>query len=517
MTDQLRWDYLSCYGHPTLKTPNIDKLALKSVLFNSAYVQSPVCGPSRASFYTGRTVFSHGSTWNQVPLPIGEYTIGDYLRPNGVKCAVVGKTHMKPDLEGMKRLGIEEKSNIGMLISEPGFDPFERDDGLHPDKIYNKRNIALNYNSYLNEKGYNGKNPWNSWANSVEDENGNILSGWHLKNSNKPARVKEEHSETAYMTDRAIDFIKENKKLSWMLHLSYIKPHWPYIAPSPYHNMYSSNTFLPVHRSNEELENMHPVFKTFSDMEVSKNFSLQKVRETVLSGYMGLVKQIDDHLGRLFAFLEDEDLFKNTMIVFTSDHGDYLGDHWLGEKELFHEASVKIPLIIYDPDKKANFSRGTHINKFVESIDLLPTFLDFLNIEGEEHRLEGCSLINLLRSKEKKEIRNYVFSEIDYGFSKVRKKLNIHPGDARAYMVRTKNWKYIHYKGFPPQLFDLQNDMNEFVDLGQSAKHKNIINEMKDKLINRLIDRKNRLTVSDKKVLLRPKQQSESGIKIGVW
>ena len=74
MADQLRWDYLSCYGHPHLKTPNIDSLAKKGVMFESAYVQAPVCGPSRASYYTGRTVFSHGSTWNQVPLPIGELT-----------------------------------------------------------------------------------------------------------------------------------------------------------------------------------------------------------------------------------------------------------------------------------------------------------------------------------------------------------------------------------------------------------------------------------------------------------
>jgi len=108
MADQLRFDYLSCYGHPHLKTPNIDKLAARGLRFDRAYVQSPVCGPSRASFYTGRTVFSHGATWNRVPLPIGELTLGDYLRPIGVRTAVVGKTHMMPDKEGMARLGLNE-------------------------------------------------------------------------------------------------------------------------------------------------------------------------------------------------------------------------------------------------------------------------------------------------------------------------------------------------------------------------------------------------------------------------
>ena len=142
MADQLRWDYLSCYGHPHLKTSNIDGLAKKGVQFESAFVQSPVCGPSRASYYTGRTVFSHGSTWNQVPLPIGELTIGDYLRQSGIRTGVVGKTHMRPDLEGMSRLGITKDTEIGLIVSEPGFDPYERDDGLHPNnQIKNSKKI----------------------------------------------------------------------------------------------------------------------------------------------------------------------------------------------------------------------------------------------------------------------------------------------------------------------------------------------------------------------------------------
>src|SRR3981081_3329694 len=95
MCDQLRWDYLSCYGHPRLATPHIDGLATKGVRFTRAYVQSPVCGASRMSFYTGRYVQSHGATWNGVPLKVGEMTLGDYLRPLGVDAALVGTTHMR--------------------------------------------------------------------------------------------------------------------------------------------------------------------------------------------------------------------------------------------------------------------------------------------------------------------------------------------------------------------------------------------------------------------------------------
>ena len=107
MCDQLRWDYLSCTGHPRLHTPNIDALAARGVRFTRAYVQSPVCGASRMSFYTGRYVASHGATWNGVPLKVGEMTLGDYLRPLGLRTALVGKTHMRADIEGMQRLGID--------------------------------------------------------------------------------------------------------------------------------------------------------------------------------------------------------------------------------------------------------------------------------------------------------------------------------------------------------------------------------------------------------------------------
>ena len=132
MCDQLRWDYLSCYGHPKLKTPHIDSLAARGVRFDRAYCQSPVCGSSRMSFYTGRYVNSHGASWNFVPLRIGEMTIGDHLRPRGIRTALVGKTHMRADYPGLARLGVDLDSQEGVFAAECGFEPFERDDGIHP-------------------------------------------------------------------------------------------------------------------------------------------------------------------------------------------------------------------------------------------------------------------------------------------------------------------------------------------------------------------------------------------------
>ncbi|MGO4908373.1 alkaline phosphatase family protein [Pseudorhodobacter sp. W20_MBD10_FR17] len=517
MADQLRWDYLSCYGHPHLKTPNIDRLAAKGVRFDRAYVQSPVCGPSRASYYTGRTVFSHGATWNQVPLPIGELTIGDYLRPLGMTTAVVGKTHMTADIEGMARLGLNKTTDIGCMVSQPGFDPYERDDGLHPNKGLAKRGGKLRYNDWLRSLGYEGENPWNDYANAADGPKGEILSGWYLKNSNLPARVKEEHSETAYMTMRAKEFITEMGDMPWLCHLSFIKPHWPYMAPAPYHNMYGPETFLPIKRAAHEKQDPNPVYGAFMDMEVSETFSRDGVREVVLPAYMGLIKQIDDHLGQLFDWLEKTNKMDQTMIVVTSDHGDYLGDHWMGEKELFHEQSVRVPMIIFDPRPEADATRGTASDAFVEAIDLVPTFMEAAGAPPQYHRLEGHSLMPLLQGATPDDWRDDAFSEIDYAFYTARQALDLGASDARAYMLRTDEWKYVHFKGFPPQLFNLIEDPDEFNDLGRDPAHESIRQTMHRRLTDRLINRKNRTAMTDEQVINMRTKENAVGIIIGVW
>lgn len=517
MADQLRWDYLSCYGHPHLHTPNIDSLAEHGVRFDRAYVQSPVCGPSRASFYTGRTVFSHGSTWNRVPLPIGEMTLGDYLRPHGVRTAVVGKTHMVPDSDGMARLGLNTSTEIGLMVSQPGFDPYERDDGLHPTPLLKRRGGKLLYNDWLREQGYEGENPWNDYANSADGENGEVLSGWLLENSNLPARVKEEHSESAYMTMRAMEFIDDAGDEPWLCHLSYIKPHWPYIAPAPYHDMYGADTWMPIHRNNKELQDPNPVYRAFTEGKVSQTFSRQGVRETVMPAYMGLIKQIDDHLGKLFSHLKERGLDKDTLVVFTSDHGDYLGDHWLGEKELFHECSVRVPLIVMDPSEAADSTRGSVCNHLVEAIDMVPTFIESIGGQPAYERLEGRSLLPLIHGETTDTWRDDVFSEIDYGFYDMRKTLGLDVDKARGYMIRTDRWKYVLFPGFTPQLFDLENDPDEFIDLGNSSEHQPLCAEMHQRLFDRLLARKNRVCMTDDEVSAVKDDETTMGILIGQW
>ena len=133
-----------------------------------------------------------------------------------------------------------------------------------------------------------------------------------MRHARKPARVREEDSETPYMTRRAMDFIMEAGDKPWCLHLSYIKPHWPYIAPAPYNAMYGASDVLPVIRSEEERRNPHPLLAEFMERRVGKTFAREEVREEVIPVYMGLIKQIDDQLGLLFRFMEDRGLLDNT-------------------------------------------------------------------------------------------------------------------------------------------------------------------------------------------------------------
>ncbi|MDX5401753.1 MAG: sulfatase-like hydrolase/transferase, partial [Rhodobacterales bacterium] len=398
MFDQLRWDYLSCAGHPHLKTPHIDRLAAQGVRFTRAYVQSPICGASRMSTYTGRYTSSHGAQWNGFPLRVGEQTLGDHLRRLGMGCWLIGKTHMRADREGMARLGLEPDSMIGARQAECGFDVWVRDDGLWaegPDGFYDESRSP--YNAFLKAQGYEDDNPWNANANAgIAD--GMMASGWFMANADKPANIAEDHSETPWLTTEAMRFIAQAEG-PWCAHVSYIKPHWPYIVPAPYHAMFGRNHVPAPMRHPAERDDPHPVYVAFMDTVIGRGFSRDEVREKAIPAYMGLIKQCDDQMGRLFAFLEEAGRMQDTMIVITSDHGDYLGDHWLGEKDMFHDCSVKVPLIVYDPSPAADATRGTTCDALVEAIDLTATFIDFAGGEVPGHIVEGRSLMPFLHGQ----------------------------------------------------------------------------------------------------------------------
>lgn len=514
MCDQLRFDYLRCSGHPSINTPNIDKLATQGVRYTNAYCQSPICGPSRMSTYTGRYVSSHGSASNFAPLRIGERNIGHHLNPLGVRTVLVGKTHIVADQEGMQRLGVDAASKIGVHHAQAGFEVVERDDGIHPDSMV-RDNLA--YNEYLKSKGYTEDfNPWHWAANSVETESG-VRSGFFNDQVDKPARVSDEESETPYMTRKAIDFLsKDDGETPWLLHLSYIKPHWPYVAPAPYNNMYSAADVPPAIRSEDELTDTNPLMQLFMDRVAGKTFGKEEAREKVIPVYMGLITQIDDQLGILFEYMQDHGLLDDTMIVFTSDHGDYFGDHWMGDKDYFHEPSVKVPLIIVDPSPKANKTRGTVDDTLVELIDLIPTFIDYYGGEVQKNILDGYSLLPGIHGN-KATLREYAISEYDYSCQVFRPQTGKEPLDCRSYMVATNEWKLIHAPGYPPVLFDLINDPQELMDLGQSDDHADTRQTLFNLLAEWSLQYRQRETWSEEKNIKMTGMEETLGVLIGYW
>ena len=513
MCDQLRWDYLSCAGHRTLHTPNIDALAARGVRFSNAYCQSPICGPSRMSFYTGRYVSSHGATANFVPLRVGERNIGDHLKPLGVRPVLVGKTHMIADREGLQRLGIDPESRIGVHHREAGFEPFERDDGIHPDRMMKAQ---PRYNDHLRDKNHRGGNPWHWAANSVETDSG-VRSGFFNDIADRPAAVAEEDSETPYMTRRAMEFLaQDGGEGPWLLHLSYIKPHWPYIAPAPYNSMYGPKDVQEPIRSQVELDDPNPLMKHFFDRVAGRTFGRDRTLRKVVPTYMGLIKQIDDQLGQLFGFMEERGLLEATTIVLTSDHGDYLGDHWMGDKDYFHDPSVRIPLIIADPDPAMDGTRGSVSGALVQGIDLLPTFIEHFGGTPPAHLLDGVSLRRLLTG-ETDRVNDCAFSEYDYHQQVFSPETGRGPRDCRIYMVVNEDWKYIHAPGFAPVLFDRKGDPQEFNDLGRSPDHSEPRRRMHALLSDWALQYRQRETYDDATAARFTGFEERAGVLIGYW
>ena len=254
------------------------------------------------------------------------------------------------------------------------------------------------------------------------------------------------------------------------------------------------------------------------DMRYSRNMSRDEAREKVIPAYMGLIKQIDDQMGVLMNFLEARGLIDSTMIVFTSDHGDYLGDHWMGEKDLFHDQSAKIPLVIVDPSPEADATRGSVCDALVEGIDLAPTFIDYFGGTPPDHILEGRSLKPLLHG-EQPAWRKVLFSEYDYSMQDVRLKLNQPIEQCRLFMAFDGRWKYIHATGFRPMLYDLESDPQEFADRGEDPSCADVIARLQAALFDWALHPKMHITTSNARIADYADRQLQvrNGILIGIW
>jgi len=423
-TDQQRWNTIGALGNEFVHTPHLDKLVKNGVAFTRAYVQSPVCTPSRASFLTGmypstiHNATNGGDLWNP-PFPL----ITKELEKAGYVCGLSGKLHLSAS-DGR----IEQRT----------------DDGY--------------------EELHWSHHPWDSWPEGHDYKEWLEAQGVTYDSLyEKYGYIPKQYHQTKWCTDRAIDFVKKHKNQPWLFSLNIFDPHNPYDPPQEYLDRYDV----------EEMPG--PCFQS-SDLAFQKDldfayFQTEPMKPEAFDAkllqakYWAQIDQIDEHLGRLFEVLEETGEMENTIILFTSDHGDMVGDHGLQKKGCrFYEALVRVPLIFSWP---ASFKTNLQSNALVELTDIYPTLMEAAGLPVHE-RVQGKSLMPILTGQASPEfLRPYVRSEYYDALN--------HEPPNYATMLRTEKYKIVVYHGHElGELYDLENDPCEFNNLWNHPEHAEI-------------------------------------------
>ena len=478
MTDQMRSDCLGCAGHPVVRTPNLDRLAAAGARFDHAYVQAPVCGPSRMSYYTGRYVHSHRSSFNNVPLPAGERTMADYLREGGYDTVAIGRTHIQPDLELIQRVCGADARNGEAVAShllnggfrEPGPG---RGDQRFMQEAYRRFRATL--------PAEDGFDDTVRTAGGQRLDVGDYIRHADYRSSAGPLKTRPEHMYDAFKTDQAIRFIGAPSQKPWLLFLSLDLPHPPFVIGEPYWSMYRGKPMPEPLRRDGEVE-AHPIIATFRRQRRSLPLDEQATRHHVQATYYGMVSFVDDQVGRVLDAVEQAGLLERTLIIFVADHGEYMGDHWMADKELFYEQAINVPFLVRVPGRAFDPTRGKVVGSFVQAIDVVPTMLQCAGIEPAA-AVQGCSVLPLLEGRKPADWRDAVFADWDYQFHQVGVDLDIAPHRRRAWMIRDSHYKYVHMLDLPPMLFDLERDPQEFCNLGSDPDHTHVVNAYRDRLL----------------------------------
>jgi arylsulfatase A-like enzyme len=270
-----------------------------------------------------------------------------------------------------------------------------------------------------------------------------------------PAHYTEEDSECRFIANAAIEYVQKRQDQGWFLSLNLIKPHPPQICPAPYHEMYDPSDMPDPARELEELESDHPYL---SQIHRSPDLESERDLQETQANYYGMITEVDTSLGLLFQALKDSGQWDRTMIVFSSDHGEYLGDHYLTGKGKFYDGAMWVPLIVRDPSPEADATRGQQLDGFVESIDHAPTMLEFLGISIPD-RFQGQSVLGRVRGEGGG--KDAIFYERD-----IRDEVRDFLEDSDlglVWVVRDEDFKYIHFadERMPALLFDLKADPRE--------------------------------------------------------
>ncbi|MDH3536020.1 MAG: alkaline phosphatase family protein [Gammaproteobacteria bacterium] len=469
--DQWRGECLSALGHPHVKTPNLDALAQQGVLFRDHYAQATPCAPSRSSMHTGMYMLNHRCVVNGAPLDRRFTNWAVELRAAGFDPSLFGYTDSAIDPRG---LDPEDPRLRHYSEPLPGI-------GLYTPM---RDEVSTEWVEYLRHKGYPlPERPWSLY--SITREGTDWADGGDAV---LPLAIAREDHETHYMVNRCIDWI-DAQNAPWITHLSLLRPHPPFAAPEPYNSHHDPRDMPEPSRRDaaDEEARQHPLLDYF--INHSKHRAPDSWRQTQqdMANYFGLIDEVDDNLGRLFERLRQSGQWDSTLIIFTSDHGEQLGDHWLMSKLGYFDQSYHIPLIIRDPRAEADATRGSEITGFSENVDLMPTLLDWLGVEIPG-QCDGFSLLPAVRSgRMPSGWREEAHWECD--FRNVRDdSLERHLGltlhQCGLSVIRDHYYKYVHFSALPPLFFDLQQDPGEFVNLADDPRYQSRVLEYAQKMLS---------------------------------
>jgi arylsulfatase A-like enzyme len=315
--------------------------------------------------------------------------------------------------------------------------------------------------------------------------------------TDRPCRIPSALSDSTFFTERALTYLKGRNGKPWFLHLGYYRPHPPFIAPAPYHKMYRPEDMpAPVRKPHwEEEAEQHPLLRHYlRDIKQGSFFhgaggtastldeaSIRQMRAT----YAGLITEIDDCLGRVFAWLEENGQWENTMIIFTSDHGEQLGDHWLLGKIGYFDESFRIPLVIKDAGRTTR--AGAIEDAFTESVDVMPTILEALG-GAAPRSSDGRSLLPLLEHMPPDSWRDMLFYEYDFRdvhYSKPETALGLSMDESALCVVQDARFKYVHFTALPPLFYDLAQDPHQFTNLADDPAYADLVKAYAQKALSK--------------------------------
>lgn len=445
LADQWRGDALSCLGHACARSPHLDALAAEGALFRRHYAQCAPCGPARASIFTGLYLHNHRVVANGAPLDARLTNLALEARKAGYAPALFGYTDQTPDPRGLSPDDPSLRTYEGVL---PGFDA-----------IVHMPERQEPWLRWLKAQGYDP--PWEPLAiyRPVHDGAGRGPTF-------APPAFKAEHSESAFLTGEALAWLEANGDRPFFLHLAYLRPHPPWIAPEPWNALVHPDSVPPIRRAATMAEEgaSHPFLAAWlarnanppvhrgpgpQPAEMSEA-ELRQLRAT----YFGLCAQLDSEIGRLVAWLKANGRWNDTLVLFSADHGEMLGDRWMVGKDGFFDAAFHVPLIVRAPGAHA----GVAIDAFSEHVDLMPTILDWLGLPPARQG-DGRSLLPFLRGERSPGWREAAHWEFDF---RRRVPLGLPAGCANLVAHRGERFKYVRFAAaLPPLLFDLLEDPGE--------------------------------------------------------